>query len=297
MVSYLKASYGLLLQYNYILCSHYTNNNNNNSNKYNDWQCVSHMNECLVNKFLNSSHKGPVTLRAYVKGTSDESTATATTLLSKVSLNISDRYLLPMKLKFIAFCGKSLECHLLLYEQTEDLKAESLNRQTYRDKSKMSNFANEVEKQLVNEAVEHEMERIKCNWKICETNYIENMLEEESNYNESLCRDLRRKDNISDIKINPDDDFLPQRQKERAKASRHFRVNRRIKKAKLKYRFQYVTNKLLEGTDMLERVHDLIGEAERKLTSQGFSKDKIEILRKCFDVDEAAEILNNIKEW
>uniref|UniRef100_A0A1B0FIX6 Uncharacterized protein n=1 Tax=Glossina morsitans morsitans TaxID=37546 RepID=A0A1B0FIX6_GLOMM len=141
------------------------------------------------------------------------------------------------------------------------------------------------------------MERIKSNWKIREANYVENMLEEESNYNENLRRDLRRRDNISDIKINPDDDFLQQRQKERANASRHFRVNRRIKKAKLKYRFQYVSNKLLEGTDMLECVHGLIGEAERKLISQGFSKDKIEILRKCFDVDEGAEILNNIKEW
>uniref|UniRef100_A0A1A9UGW0 BZIP domain-containing protein n=1 Tax=Glossina austeni TaxID=7395 RepID=A0A1A9UGW0_GLOAU len=161
----------------------------------------------------------------------------------------------------------------------------------------MSNFANEIEKQLVNKAVEHEIERIKSNWKIREANYVENMLEEESNYNESLRRDLRRRDNISDMKINSDDDFLEQRQKERSKASRHFRVNRRIKKAKLKYRFQYVTNKLLESTDMLESVHSLIDEAERRLISRGFSQDKIEILRKCFDVDEGAEILNNIKEW
>uniref|UniRef100_A0A1A9UGW3 Uncharacterized protein n=1 Tax=Glossina austeni TaxID=7395 RepID=A0A1A9UGW3_GLOAU len=163
----------------------------------------------------------------------------------------------------------------------------------------MSNSTNEIEKQLVNEAVETEIQRIRFNWKIREANYVENMLEEESNYNESLRRDLRRRDTISDpdpIKINPDDDFLQQRQKERAKAFHHFRVSRRIKKAKLKYRLQYVTNKLLESTDMLESVHDLIGEAEQKLISQGFSKDKIEILRKRFDVDEGAEIINNIKE-
>ncbi|XP_037881978.1 protein sisterless A-like [Glossina fuscipes] len=160
----------------------------------------------------------------------------------------------------------------------------------------MSNSGNEIEKRLVNEAVEREIERIRFNWKIREANYVENMLEDESKYNESLRRDLRRRDNLSDIKINPDDDFVQQRQKERAKAFRYFRVSRRIKKAKLKYRFQYVTNKLLESTDMLESVHDLIGEAEQKLISQGFSKDKIETLRKYFNVDEGAEILNNIKE-
>uniref|UniRef100_A0A1A9ZK64 Uncharacterized protein n=1 Tax=Glossina pallidipes TaxID=7398 RepID=A0A1A9ZK64_GLOPL len=164
------------------------------------------------------------------------------------------------------------------------------------DKSKMANSANEIEKQLVNEAVENEIQRIRFNWKIRETNYVENMLEEESNYNENLRRDLQRRDTISDIKINPDDDFLQQRQKERAEAFRHFRVSKRIKKAKLKYRLQYVTNKLLESTDMLESVHDLIGEAEQKLISQGFSKDKIETLRKRFDIDEGAEIINNIKE-
>uniref|UniRef100_A0A1B0C503 Uncharacterized protein n=1 Tax=Glossina palpalis gambiensis TaxID=67801 RepID=A0A1B0C503_9MUSC len=248
MVSYLKASYGLLLQYNYILCSHYTNNNNNNNNnnnsKYNDWQCASHMNECLFNNILYHEN--------------------------------------------IALCKIRIK--------KIDLKAENLIRQKYRDKSKMSNSANEIEKQLVNEAVEREIERIRFNWKIREANYVENMLEDESKYNESLRRDLRRRDNVSDIKINPDDDFVQQRQKERAKAFRYFRVSRRIKKAKLKYRFQYVTNKLLESTDMLESVHDLIGEAEQKLISQGFSKDKIETLRKNFNVDEGAEILNNIKE-
>ncbi|XP_075157956.1 protein sisterless A-like [Haematobia irritans] len=83
---------------------------------------------------------------------------------------------------------------------------------------------------------------------------------------------------------------LDQRQ-HRADACRRSRYNNKIKKAKSKYRHKYMSQKLLQSTQMFDCIQDLIAQAESHLLTQGLSKDKLQQMRLNYGIDSTDKVL------
>lgn len=77
-----------------------------------------------------------------------------------------------------------------------------------------------------------------------------------------------------------------QQQQQRADACRRSRYNNKIKKAKTKYRHKYMSQKLLQSTQMFDCIQDLISQAESHLLAQGLTKDKLQQLRLNYGMDK-----------
>lgn len=75
-------------------------------------------------------------------------------------------------------------------------------------------------------------------------------------------------------------------QQQRADACRRSRYNNKIKKAKTKYRHKYMSQKLLQSTQMFDCIQDLISQAESHLLAQGLTKDKLQQLRLNYGMDK-----------
>lgn len=74
-------------------------------------------------------------------------------------------------------------------------------------------------------------------------------------------------------------------QQQRAEACRRSRYNNKIKKAKSKFRHKFMSQKLLQSTQMFDCIQDLIVQAESHLLAQGLTKDKLQQLRVRYGMD------------
>ncbi|TMW45329.1 hypothetical protein DOY81_009587 [Sarcophaga bullata] len=80
-------------------------------------------------------------------------------------------------------------------------------------------------------------------------------------------------------------ELLSQEQRQRSESCRRSRINNKIKKAKMKYRHQFMSNKLLESAKMLECLQNMIEQMETQLINQGFNALQLLNLRNIFYKD------------
>ncbi|KAH8385485.1 hypothetical protein KR093_010819, partial [Drosophila rubida] len=74
-------------------------------------------------------------------------------------------------------------------------------------------------------------------------------------------------------------------QRQRAESCRKSRYNNKIKKAKLRFRHKFASNKLLESTELLNCMRNVIAQAESQLLARGFNPAALERMRQNFGVD------------
>ncbi|XP_075157957.1 protein sisterless A-like [Haematobia irritans] len=145
-----------------------------------------------------------------------------------------------------------------------------------------------INPQHINDMVNIEMKRIQENCSRKEQQYVEEMLAENPITFE------RRTSTIVEKEIN----LPPEQQKlirQRSEACRRSRFNNKIRKAKTKYRHKYMTQKLIQSSQMFNCIQDLIGQAESQLLGQGLSKDKLRQLRYSYGMDETMECVRDLQ--
>lgn len=140
--------------------------------------------------------------------------------------------------------------------------------------------------QSIDQIVEFEMKRIQENCKRKEVQYVEQMLMENPiaiGRRATMSRILRRQ---CDTLLSPKKKQQQQQQQRRwTEVFRRSRYNNKIKKAKSKYRHKYISQRLLQNTQLLSCIKDLIAQTEGHLLAQGWRKDKIHQMRYNYGMD------------
>ena len=88
--------------------------------------------------------------------------------------------------------------------------------------------------------------------------------------------------NTKVLKETKNGELLLQEQRQRSESCRRSRINNKIKKAKMKYRHQFMSNKLLESAKMLECLQNMIEQMETQLVNQDFNALQLLNLRNIF---------------
>uniref|UniRef100_A0A1I8PHK5 BZIP domain-containing protein n=1 Tax=Stomoxys calcitrans TaxID=35570 RepID=A0A1I8PHK5_STOCA len=73
-----------------------------------------------------------------------------------------------------------------------------------------------------------------------------------------------------------------QQQQQRAESCRRSRINNKIKKAKMKFRHKFMSNKLMQSISMLKCIQKLIDQAEMQLQSQGYPQQQLEKIKELY---------------
>ena len=84
------------------------------------------------------------------------------------------------------------------------------------------------------------------------------------------------------LKDTKNGELLLQEQRQRSESCRRSRINNKIKKAKMKYRHQFMSNKLLESVKMLEYLQNMIEQMETQLVKQDLNALQLLNLRNIF---------------
>ncbi|XP_073831742.1 protein sisterless A-like [Musca autumnalis] len=161
---------------------------------------------------------------------------------------------------------------------TQELSLESLNATTI--------SLNHLNPQNIDQIVEMEMKRIQENLCRKEQQYVEQMLVENP-------ITFERRNNVTVLRKESDSSLSGEQQRlqqQRAEACRRSRYNNKVKKAKSKYRHKYISQKLLQSSQMLSCIKDLIAEAESHLLAQGLNKETLRQLRSNYGMDRANAI-------
>lgn len=165
-----------------------------------------------------------------------------------------------------------------------------------------------VNPQNIDRLVEMEMKRIKENCSQKEQQYVEQMLLEnpitiERRINNNHVQQQQQQTSSEDDAIDvvtvsattkkETNTFL---QQQRAEACRRSRYNNKIKKAKSKYRHKYMSQKLLQSTQMFDCIQDLIAQAENHLLAQGLTRDKLQHLRHNYGMVKAIDGVRKLEQ-
>lgn len=145
----------------------------------------------------------------------------------------------------------------------------------------------------IDRMVELEMQRIKENCTQKENQYVEQMLaenpitiERRANTNNITAATVKPSTSAQTATMNPANISMVQQQ--RAEACRRSRINNKVKKAKSKYRHKYMSQRLLQSSQMFNCIQELIAKAESHLLAQGMSREKLHRLRHTYGVDQAS---------
>ncbi|XP_073831743.1 protein sisterless A-like [Musca autumnalis] len=133
--------------------------------------------------------------------------------------------------------------------------------------------------QHIDEIVEFEMKRIQDRCTRKEEQYVEQMFAENpiSFERRTTSRVLRRKCGTL---------LSSEQQQQRTEACCHSPyTNNTIKKAKSEYRHKYMSQKLLQSTQLLKFIKNLIAHTEGHLLVQGLSRDRLHQLRCRYGMD------------
>ncbi|XP_061401776.1 protein sisterless A-like [Musca vetustissima] len=154
-----------------------------------------------------------------------------------------------------------------------------------------------TQQQHIDQIVEFEMKRIQENCQGKQEQYVEQMLAENPI---TYGRRTNTTTNSGSVLSEECDTLLSPEQKrqqqyQRSEACRRSRYNNKIKKAKSKYRHKYMSQKLLQSTQLLTCIKDLIAQTEGHLLAQGLGKDKLHQLRYSYGMDSTRREVRGIE--
>ncbi|XP_061399930.1 protein sisterless A-like [Musca vetustissima] len=157
-----------------------------------------------------------------------------------------------------------------------------------------------TQQQHIDQIVEFEMKRIQENCQGKQEQYVEQMLAENPIAIGRRTNTTNTTTNSSSILSGECDTLLSTEQKrqqhgQRSEACRRSRYNNKIKKAKSKYRHKYMSQKLLQSTQLLTCIKDLIAQTEGHLLAQGLGNDKLHKLRYSYGMDSTRREVRGIE--
>ncbi|XP_055376590.1 protein sisterless A [Condylostylus longicornis] len=137
-------------------------------------------------------------------------------------------------------------------------------------------------KTWIEQAIDVEMVNIQNHYQQEENQYVERMLIEQP-----PVVSIRRNTKESEMK-----DPV---QLQKAESCRRSRLNGKIKKAKTRFRHQFVTEKLSKSCNMLRNIYEVIQYAENKLIQGGFDKKVLDELKRTLGMNKNVSELLNIE--
>ncbi|XP_061399920.1 protein sisterless A-like [Musca vetustissima] len=174
---------------------------------------------------------------------------------------------------------------------TQELSLKSLNT-TSMALTAVGTTTAQLNPQNIDQMVAMEMKRIQENIARKEQQYVEQMLVENP-------ITFERRNNVTVLRKTSDSSLSEEQQRlqqQRADACRRSRYNNKVKKAKSKYRHKFISQRLLQSTQMLNCIQDLIAEAESHLLAQGLNKAKLHQLRSSYGMDMARSLVDDVNK-
>ncbi|XP_059224340.1 protein sisterless A-like [Stomoxys calcitrans] len=129
--------------------------------------------------------------------------------------------------------------------------------------------------QYIDQVVDTEMKRVKANCQREEEQFVEQMLLENPIVVERRSLSPVGQSTQSTLQ-------LQQQQRQRAESCRRSRIHNKIKKAKMKFRHKFMSNKLMQSISMLKCIQKLIDQAEMQLQSQGYPQQQLEKIKELY---------------